>query len=202
MATKRKFVLPKAGTLTPQQKLIAVNQAVGNTHIAKMQGTTRIIFHFLPLNGAQQFNFFKQLNKYAFPYTNLDQNKLTSGESMVLQRAYLAVMIVDPVTGGVTDIKGVSAAGFEAINAGLLQFTTANQVILKDFFTGSMKSVFNKSSKFLNQESYHFDTLQTLLENIEFYATLQVTPYTAVANAYLGYVVEGVGSIVNLKVNQ
>jgi len=192
----------QAGRLSPQQALIAKNQQVGNTHIKNMQGTTRNLYHFLPIDGRRVYNFFKELNKFSFPFTNIDQNKLAAGETLALQRAYFAYMVVDPLTGAVTALQNVESSGVSSqIHSGLWNFITANQNITKDIFVGSFLSSFNKSSKFLLQEVFEFDTIATLLENVEFYSTLQTGTMPTIANAHIGLVIEGVGSILNLKTN-
>jgi hypothetical protein len=210
MATQRRIRRPgikksdfnMTGTLTVPQELVLKNQSVGNTHIKDMQGTGRTLYHFLPLDGRTLFNFFKELNKFAFPFTNLDQNKLSAGETMSLQRAYLVYVVFDVLTGIPTTCVPVSTVAIgNSVAMSNFNFNQGNQVITKDTWTGSFKSNFNKASKFENQDVYWFDTRATILENVDFYATLQTTPYVAIGNAHLGLVVEGIGSILNLKTN-
>lgn len=194
-----------AGNLTAKQALILKNDQVGNTHIKNMQGTTRQLYHFLPLDGRRTYQFFKQLNKTAFPFTNIDQNKLNAGETMALQRAYLVFMIAKPLADGSYDINSFlpteSSIIGPQIAAGQWNFITANQQITKDILVGSFQSEFNKGAKFLLHSVFYFDTLSTLLENVEFYSTLQLGNMPVVENGYLGLVIEGVGSILNLKTN-
>lgn len=191
-----------AGKLTAQQQLIVKNDAVGNTHIKNMQGTTRTLYHFLPLDGRREYKFFKELNKFAFPFTNIDQNKLGAGETMALQRSYFVYMVIDPVTGQTTSVLNIDSSPVGAAFAsGIWNFIQGNQNITKDIFAGSFISFFNKASKFLGQNVFFFDTLATLLENVDFYSTLQVASIPTVANGHIGLVIEGVGSILNLKTN-
>lgn len=196
--------IKNAGRMTAKEALILKNQQVGNTHIKNMQGTTRTLYHFLPVDGRQNYNFFKELNKSAFPFTNIDQNKLAAGETLGLQRAYFAYMIATTV-GGVTTVQQItnveSSPIVAPIHSGIWNFVQGNQNITKDIFTASFLSEFNKGSKFFLQSVFYFDTLATLLENVDFYSTLQITPITPIPNAYLGLVIEGVGSILNLKTN-
>lgn len=193
-----------AGKLTTQQQLIVKNDQVGNTHIKNMQGTTRTLYHFLPLDGRRQYYFFKELNKFSFPFTNIDQNRLLAGETMALQRAYLVYMVIDPVTGGVTTLTSIDTAPgavAPAIYSGIWNFVQANQNITKDIFVGGFNSQFNRASKFLSHSVYHFDVNTTLLENVDFWSTLVTGVIPTVANGYLGLVIEGLGSILNLKTN-
>ena len=48
--------------VTPQQKMVAVNNRFGNTNIAQQQGTTRVIYDSLPLDGRTNFRFFENAN--------------------------------------------------------------------------------------------------------------------------------------------
>lgn len=191
-----------AGRLTAQQQLIIKNDQVGNRHIKDMQGTTRTLYHFLPLDGRRQYQFFKELNKFSFPFTNIDQNKLGAGETMSLQRAYFVYMNVDPTTGAVASLAPIDVSGAAPmVFGGLWNFVQGNQNITKDIFAGSFSAVFNKASKFKEQNVFHFDTLATLLENVDFHSTLQITQTPVLANGHIGLVIEGVGSILNLKTN-
>ena len=194
-----------AGNLTAKQALIIKNDQVGNTHIKNMQGTTRQLYHFLPLDGRRTYQFFKQLNKTAFPFTNIDQNKLNAGETMGLQRAYFVYMNAKLQGDGSYDVNTFqdvqSSPVGSQVAAGQWNFITANQQITKDIIVGSFQSQFNKGAKFYLHSVFYFDTLSTLLENVEFYSTLQLGTMSPVENGYLGLVIEGVGSILNLKTN-
>ena len=45
--------------VTPQQKMVAVNNKFGNNNIASQQGTTRVLFDSIPLDGRTTFRFFE-----------------------------------------------------------------------------------------------------------------------------------------------
>jgi hypothetical protein len=188
--------------MTAKESIILKNQQVGNTHIKNMQGTTRNLYHFLPIDGRQNYQFFKELNKSSFPFTNIDQNKLAAGETLGLQRAYFVYMIADKTTGTVTAVTSIESSPIAApMGAGIWNFVQGNQNITKDIFTGSFQSEFNKGAKFILHSVFYFDTLATLLENVDFYSTLQLPTMPTVTNGYLGLIIEGVGSILNLKTN-
>ena len=75
----------KAG-ITPQQKLVAVNNKFGNSSIKDQQGTTRLIYDTLPLSGtsAKTLRFFEDSASRQFPFSNTgsDGNKLGVGNTM------------------------------------------------------------------------------------------------------------------------
>ena len=76
--------------LTPQQKAVAVNNRFGNTNIKGQQGTTRVIYDSLPLDGATELRFFENASSRQYPFTNItsEGNRLTVGETFVIQKIY------------------------------------------------------------------------------------------------------------------
>ena len=74
--------------LTPQQKAVAVNNRFGNTNIRGQQGTTRVIYDSLPLDGATELRFFENASSRQYPLTNItsEGNRLTVGETFVIQK--------------------------------------------------------------------------------------------------------------------
>jgi hypothetical protein len=46
--------------ITPQQKIVGVNNKFGNTNIKNQQGTTRVLYDSLPLDGRTNFRFFEK----------------------------------------------------------------------------------------------------------------------------------------------
>lgn len=81
---------------TPQSKAIGVNDKFGNFGIKEQQGTTRIIYDALPLvAGRTTYEFFKNCKTRLFPFTNLPENKLQVGETIVIQSYYMFLILVD-----------------------------------------------------------------------------------------------------------
>lgn len=76
--------------VTPQQKAVSVNNRFGNTNIKNQQGTTRVLYDTLPLDGRTEYRFFENSNTRTFPLTNLtsDGNRLSVGETFVFQEFY------------------------------------------------------------------------------------------------------------------
>jgi hypothetical protein len=81
--------------VTPQQKIVAVNNKFGNTSIKDQQGTTRIIYDSLEVTSATQttFKFFEDSASRNFPFTNTgsDGNKLGVGDTMVISQVSFSV---------------------------------------------------------------------------------------------------------------
>lgn len=77
------------GGVTPQQKMVGVNQKFGNVGIPSQQGTTRILYDTLEITaGKTNFRFFEDSTARQFPLTNTgsEGNKLGVGDTMVIQQ--------------------------------------------------------------------------------------------------------------------
>ena len=73
----------------PRRKLNRVNRELGNRRIARQQDTTRVLFDTIPAGFVgTQFEFFRDFNKTRFE-CNIDQNRLDSQESMVVNNIIL-----------------------------------------------------------------------------------------------------------------
>jgi hypothetical protein len=85
--------------VTPQQKMVAVNNKFGNSNIKNQQGTTRVIYDSLPLDGRTTFRFFENANNRTFPLTNIgsEGNRLEVGSTFTIEKAYLISVQYDAV---------------------------------------------------------------------------------------------------------
>ena len=195
------------GRITPQAKLIEVGDKFGNFGLAKQQGTTRIIYDTLPLDGRNVFRFFEGANSRQFPFTNLNQEggKLGVGEGMIMERAYLMFINFAPVTNEVLGITSIN----NNLNfiAGELNFLQGNSRVLKRLKLSSFASEFNKNAPF-GQDAvtdgytvFHFDTLISIQPQLEFIAEVQIPFSPVVADTYVCLVVEGAGGILSPKNN-
>lgn len=189
-----------ATRFSPQQKLIQVNKRLGNPQIEKQQGSSRILYDSLPLDGRTTFNFFEDSNARTFPFTNLgnDGGKLQVGESMALQRFFFAVVQTDGL-GDITDIDSLFGAGLFNLEVGEMDILTANNRTLKKLPILSANPQFNKNAAWDDYNNFEFDTLLTLPPLLQFFFALRVNAYTPVANAFLRLQIEGVGSLINTR---
>jgi len=85
----------ESGVFTPQRKLIGINDKFGNTGIKQQQGSTIIKYDTLPCDGRNEFRFFEGSAQRNFPLSNTqsDGNKLGVGSTMVVERAYLTLIV-------------------------------------------------------------------------------------------------------------
>lgn len=191
------------GMVTPQQKLIATANKFGNSGIKDQQGTTRVIYDSLPLDGRTEFRFFEESNNRNFPRTNMGAfgNKMGVGETMAIERAYFTVMTFN---GAGTQIIAVStlSVAFPSIITGELNIISANSTTLKQLSTLSFEPSYNKSAMHSNAYNFEFDTDLTLQPLLEFIFQLRTGTYVAIANTELRLTLEGVGSIISPRNTQ
>jgi len=186
--------------LTAQSKMTGVNSMMGNPAIANQQGTTRVLYDTLPLDGREEFKFFESVQSRTFPMTNLNQNKLQVAESFALQRIYFS--IVSFSTGSVTDVLDVTSiqTGGQTYLWGS-QFTINwdTMTIVKPIPLASLKPDFNKSALNDLKSSMEFDNNIILPTDIQFRCELDTPPYTLEADTYLRCTWEGFGTILSPK---
>ena len=176
-------------SVSPQQKIVAVNNKFGNTNIKSQQGTTRVLFDTLPLDGRTQFRFFENVNLRQFPLTNLtgEGNRLGVGETIVIQKIYFSLLNIDPDTGAITSSWPFSRVGPTspyALNTGDLDIIIANSTVMKDFSVNCMTNQFNPSSVTQSDEAYGTQTDIIIPPLLEYLAVLKTTSYPAATGLY------------------
>jgi len=189
------------GKISPQAKLIEVAKKTGNAGLKFQQGTTRVLYDSLPINGDREFRFFEGSNNRDFPFTNTGAsgNKLTVGEALVIERCYFAVFFIEPQTGQVSSLDSLASAGLPSIQKGELQYESANQIQIKPFPVTSMQPQFNKSSEFDDYNNFEFDTQLVLLPLLEYIWSLRIGIQAAIDDTFLQFTVEGMGAIIAPK---
>lgn len=186
-------------TLTPQQKSVIVNQKLGNTSIKNQQGTSRVLYDSLPLDGRLNFNFFDSVQTRAFPLTNINQNKLQVGETFVLQRVYFCVVIVAAGTTNVTNVQTLAAAALTGLYGGDFTVNFDTSTVLKPYPLSTQLSQFNFMARHTTNEWIKLDSELVIPTDIQFVCALRETSYTALANAFLRCVWQGFGTLLSPK---
>lgn len=188
---------------TPGQKIAHVNNKLGNRGVQNQQGTTRVIYDSLPIDGRTEFRFFEGCGSRNYPFTNLTQNKLEVAEAMVIQRASLSVLTI--VSGAVTVVETVTTAGAltraAVYGSGEFQFLIANNRTVKPMALIHWDPSFNKSAAYADYNNYKFMTEISVPPLLEFVAAIRTTTLAAATNKYLRLTIEGVGAITNVKQN-
>lgn len=191
-------ILPAGVNLTPQQKATLVNSIMGNPSIANQQGTSRVMYDTLPMDGRQEFRFFENVSNRTFPDTNMNQNKLQVGETFSLNRIYFS--LVTKTAEGVF----VSIATFQTVTqlqGGQFSVYFDTMQVVKPIPMSSLLSEFNHNAINQSSEFFLFDSLLTLPTDIQFRCELDTPVYTPADPVllYLRCTWEGFGTILSPK---
>ena len=184
--------------VTPQQKIVGVNNKFGNTNIKNQQGTTRTLFDTLPIDGRTTFRFFEDANTRQFPLTNIgsEGNRLNVGEAFVVQKVYFGVLLVDPDTGLFDEFNPLSIAGpYEWAN-GEWSFLIANSQVIKQLPFSNCFDI-NQNVTQTNTADEAFSTFNDIVipPLLEYVLTYRTSSYTADPAARLVCFIEGTAGI-------
>lgn len=184
--------------VTPQQKIVAVNQKFGNTGIQDQQGTTRLIYDTLPLGaaGAKTLRFFEDSSSRPFPFSNTgsDGNKLGVGNTMVIQSISFYLLTWDTVNLRFDNIALVTAT--PALQYAQLNFEIANNRVIKNLSLNELNSNFDKNDGSTNDSTIELDTQIVIPPLLNFVCQVQIPYFTPAANTYLRCVINGTGGII------
>jgi hypothetical protein len=188
--------------ITPQRKIIETGKRLGNRGLAKQQGTTRILYDTLPIDGRNVFEFFKNSQNRAIPFSNTGSygNKLEVGEAMVVERAYLSVITFDAIlTDEVATFAPIES--LPALTGGEMSLIIANNVVIKPLPVLSTVSYYNKSAQWggdsndYGYASFEFDTQLTIQPLLEYIWRLEYLSLAEIESTFLRFTIEGTGSI-------
>jgi hypothetical protein len=146
-----------ASGLTPQQKLVAVNNKFGNTGIKSQQGTSRIIYDSLATGTNTSFRFFEDSASRNFPFTNTgsDGNKLGVGDTMVISSVQFYYFDVVNATGLIENNTPVFSV--TSLLLGMFDFEIANNKVIKKLTLTEGNTYYNKN----NSDAYSDLELET-----------------------------------------
>jgi hypothetical protein len=196
----------ETGAFTPQRKLIGINDKFGNTGIKQQQGSTVIKYDTLPCDGRNEFRFFEGSAQRNFPFSNTqsDGNKLGVGSTMVVERAYLTLIVFNDIIKGnvLEEVFPLSLAGtgFTLCDSEF-SFEIANSQVIKSVPVMSWLPEFNKDAENNLNTSFEFDTQVVIMPLLEFVATLRTNSPAIVFGAedqqvFLRLTIEGTGAII------
>ena len=193
--------------ITPQAKIISVNDRIGNPGVRNNQGTTVEIYDYVALatNPANQvLEFFTTVNTKKFPFTNIQQNQLQVGEALAIEYMFLTYIIVTDATGEITAFGSISEL-VKGFNVGQYTMSLDNNRIMKPLTLARQAKQFNPHGNTAENYVFYPDTDLTLPSQINFSANLLIPPVTSPAGAgetlYVGLHWTGSGAILNLKQN-
>lgn len=198
---------------TPQQKLIQTSQKFGNTGIKNMQGTTYVVYDFLPLPAGQisqgtELRFFENAGSRSFPMTNMLEGRLPVGEAMVAERVWFTIITIgtgETTDGDILDVFTFDSYAFAAAYKCDYYMQIANNIVIKPSPLIKMNPAFNWRSWSDINNVIHLDTDITIQPQIDFAFCLKMpqmeAPTTTGFDAYIGCHIEGVGAAMNPRAN-
>jgi len=133
--------------VTPQEKMVRVNNKFGNTGIKNQQGTTRLIYDTLPAGTNTNFRFFEDSASRNFPFTNTgsDGNKLGVGDTMVIQSVQFSYIDIVTATGRIITQDPLTQCS-ASLAISLFDFEIANNKVLKKLTLTEGEAAYNKST--------------------------------------------------------
>lgn len=192
--------------LRPQQKIVNVNNNVGNSFIKDMQGTTKMIFDTLPLDGTRKLVFFENTNSRNFPFTNVTSDQLQAAETMSIDRISLSLCRFD--NAGVLlsiipfDINQIPTP-FIPLSLGTLEIMVAQDNVMLPIAIQHFSPQFNKTANDNEQSVFEMNTTLIIIpqQNIRFTVSVPAYQVNPEQDWRLRLIVEGVGSQFNGKTN-
>ncbi len=189
--------------ITPQQKMVAVNNRFGNTNIQSQQGTTRTLYHTLPADGRTLYRFFENAQALGFPFTNLgaEGNRLGVGDTFTLQKVYFDLIIFDPDTGGIVSINPVNVGAFGAkvLSLGEIDFLIANSQVVKQLPSMFVLPELNFTAVNDQDSSFNFATDIVIPPLLEYVLQLRLAAGYTDANTFIRCTIQGSAGIIAPK---
>ena len=182
--------------ITPQQKIVAVNNKLGNSNIRNQQGTTRVLFDSIEFDGRQEFRFFENAGSKQYPFTNVgaEGNRLNVGETFVIEKIYFGILNTDADTGLYDNFRPLQASGIKL--KGEFSFQIANNQVIKqlplDMFLGAQ---YNPTA--VNLEDTAFDTFTDIVipPLLEYILSVRLSYSAVQENTSLVCFIEGTAGI-------
>lgn len=187
--------------LTPQQKLVGINNKFGNTGIKDQQGTSRLIYDTLPAGTNTTFRFFEDSASRNFPFTNTgsDGNKLGVGDTMVIESVQFSYFDIVNATGIIVNQDPLTGAS-GSLAIGIFDFEIANNKVLKKVTLTEGLPAYNKSTNAVNTGEIELETQIVLPPLLPYILNLQlptVIPAPAAGRTrYVRATIIGTGGII------
>lgn len=221
------------GGLSPNRKIVKVGDqfSPSNLKVGNQQASTRNVYDYIKLQTSstpQTLSFFKNVNQKSFPFTNINENKFSAGESLAVLRMHLSVLLVATGTEGLNArIDNVISPDYQSELRKLwrsdLNFYIDNNRVIKDLSVTSFKGDFNHQSQWgsigitynafpdveavvereVTQCIYSLDDALVIPELISFRGDLTIPALPSLeginADVYLGLTLEGFAALVSPK---
>lgn len=182
-------------SLTKEGKVVSVNDMLGNTDIKNQQGTSRTLVDSLAADATTTLQFFQNVQTRAFPFTNLNENKLQDGEAMVVKRIYFG--ITPTTAGAITDLTTFEEAALPQLYCSTFSLFIDTKQVIKDYCLSAQCSKFNKYASYANNEVITFDNNIVIPPNKQWRIELRTPAYVAVSGGFFRCTIEGYGTLWN-----
>lgn len=195
--------------VTPQQKIVAVNNKFGNSNIKNQQGTSRVIYDALPLDGRTNFRFFENATTRQFPLTNVgsEGNRLAVGESLAIEKIYFRLITFDAVNNTITSATPLNTtlAGdfFGPLATGEIDVIIANSQVIKQLpstfalLNAVNNVIYNPTANNNSDVAFGFATDIVIPPLLEYIANLRTTSYdlTGITFTHVQFFIAGTAGI-------
>jgi hypothetical protein len=189
--------------VTAGAKLAMVNNKLGNPSLKRNQGSSVEIWDYVKITpgAAGVIRFFDNVNTKVFPFSNIQQAQLQTGEALAVQfiaftRITVRAGVIQTFEALTDSVNGLSLAGFS--------FLLDNSRIIKNnSLVRSFQTLNTKGGTALNSLFYP-DTDLTIPPQISFTGELNIPANTDTGtdvDVYYGMHLFGTGAILNLKAN-
>jgi len=185
-------------SITPQQKMVAVNNRFGNVNIKGQQGSTRVLFDSLDLGSTTELRFFENSGSKQWPLTNIgaEGNRLNVGDTFVVQKIYFGIAEVNADTGQITKFyPGLN--NVPGLFMGEYSFQIANSQVIKQLpLSMFWDATLNPTS--VNQQDVAFETFTDIVipPLLEYVLTVRLAQPVSQANYKLFCFLEGSAGII------
>jgi hypothetical protein len=188
----------KAG-VTPQQKLVGVNNKFGNTGIKDQQGTSRILYDTIKYTtGQRNYRFFEDSSARQFPFTNTgsEGNKLGVGDTMVIAQLLFSLVKFDDTDTFVSEDNLVQ---LPRTPLSYFNVEIANNQVIKKLTLTEASTFFNKDTNAVSN-TIDLETSIVLPPLLPYVVELQLpadlSGISPTQTAYLKCEIIGVGGII------
>ena len=192
--------------ISPQRKIISVADKIGNDFLKNQQGTTKMVYDSVLVNGDKRIVFFEDSNQRSFPLTNVQNSQLKTGEAIAIQRMSLSFLTFSSESNEITDVSDFesgSSTTFQPFRVGELSIKIANETVMKPIRLLHFLPQYNKNGYNVETNIFEFNTDLVVNPQLDFSVEIRVPDYTFVPqpteNLYLSCTIEGVGVQLNLK---
>jgi len=191
--------------VTPSAKLALVNNKIGNPGLKKNQGTSLEVYDYVKVTpgAAGVIRFFAEVNTKTFPFTNIQQNQLTTGEALSVEFIAWTRLEVNRQSGALSAFTALTQSVAELSLAQFSLLLDNSRILKNNSLARSFNDLNTKGGTAANSLWYP-DTDLVIPTQIPFTAELTVPANTDTGtdvDVYYGCHLFGTGAILNLKAN-